>query len=426
MEPILSFEQMWRDLAPVGRSSSSGGYFRQPYESAETELRAWFVEQADARGLRVESDDLGNIAAWWSPEGIVRHEDAPEAPGSRHFRSGLSKKGVLTGSHLDSVLDGGAFDGPLGVVAALAAIDLLRERGFVPTKPLGVSVFAEEEGSRFGLACLGSRLATGGMEWTAARELRDRDGVFLPDALGAAGLAPDDGDKSWDLHERVECFVELHVEQGRDLVDRGAAIGVGSEIGPHGRYRFDFTGQANHAGTTRMEDRRDPMLTYAMTALAANKQARLAGERATFGRVEVFPNGTNAVPSRVTAWLDARCTTDEGLAALVTTIEKQGAERAGRDGTTLAVTAESVSGSVAFDPSLARQIAADHEGGDWPIIPTMAGHDAGILSAAGIPTAMLFVRNPTGVSHSPDEHAELADCLVGVTALADTLERLSS
>ena len=108
MEPILSFEQMWRDLAPVERSSSSGGYFRQPYESAETELRAWFVEQATARGLRVESDDLGNIAAWWSPEGA-------------------SGKGVLTGSHLDSVLDGGAYDGPLGVVSALAAVDLLRE-----------------------------------------------------------------------------------------------------------------------------------------------------------------------------------------------------------------------------------------------------------------------------------------------------------
>ena len=427
MEPILSFEQMWRDLAPVGRSSSSGGYFRQPYESAERELRSWFVEQATSRGLRVESDDLGNIVAWWDPAiQIVRDENLQDLSEGGADRHGLSRKGVLAGSHLDSVLDGGAYDGPLGVVSGLAAIDVLRERGFVPAKPIGVSVFAEEEGSRFGLACLGSRLASGAMDWSAARELRDRDGVFLPDALGAAGLTPDDGDKSWGLHDRVERFVELHVEQGRDLVDRGAAIGVGSEIGPHGRYRFDFAGQANHAGTTRMEDRRDPMLTYAMTALAANKQARLAGERATFGRVEVFPNGTNAVPSRVTAWLDARCETDDGLGALVAAIEKQGGERADRDGTTLAVTAESVSGAVAFDPALARRIAGDHEGGDWPIIPTMAGHDAGILAAAGIPAAMLFVRNPTGVSHSPDEHAEMADCLVGVSALADTLERLTS
>jgi N-carbamoyl-L-amino-acid hydrolase len=407
MEPILSFEQMWRDLAPIGRSAESGGYFRQPYAAAETELRAWFVEACRARGLVVEADEVGNVVGWWRP-------------------SGVQGPGVLTGSHLDSVLDGGAYDGPLGVVSALAAIDVLRERGFVPSRPVGVSVFAEEEGSRFGLACLGSRLAAGAMSWARARELRDRDGVFLPDALEAAGMAVSDGEKTWDLAARVAYFVELHVEQGRDLVDRGAAIGVASEIWPHGRYRFDFAGEANHAGTTRMEDRHDPMLTYAMTALAANKQARLAGERATFGRVEVAPNGTNAVPSRVTAWLDARCATDEGLARLVAAVEKQASERADRDGTSLSVVAESVSGAVAFDPGLARRIAADHEGGDWPIVPTMAGHDAGILSAAGVPTAMLFVRNPTGVSHSPAEHAEMADCLVGVSALADTLERLAS
>ena len=174
-----------------------------------------------------------------------------------------------------------------------------------------------------------------------------------------------------------------------------------------------------------MEDRADPMLTYAMTALAANKQARLAEQRATFGRLEVVPNGTNAIPSRVTAWLDARCSSEAALEALVDAITGQAQDRAGRDGTALEVTAESVSASVAFDPALARSIAADHEEGDWPVIPTQAGHDAGILSAAGVPTAMLFVRNPTGVSHSPDEHAEISDCLVGVSALADTLERLA-
>jgi N-carbamoyl-L-amino-acid hydrolase len=173
------------------------------------------------------------------------------------------------------------------------------------------------------------------------------------------------------------------------------------------------------------------MLTYAMTALAANKQARLAankqarlaGQRATFGRIDVAPNGTNAVPSRVTAWLDARSESDEALAALVAAIEKQAHDRAERDGTGLTLTAESVSAAVGFDEELTRRIAAPYS---WPVIPTQAGHDAGILAAAGIPTAMLFVRNPTGVSHSPDEHATTADCLAGVEALADTLERLAS
>ncbi|MFB9311539.1 allantoate amidohydrolase [Nocardioides plantarum] len=387
-------ERMWADLAPVGRSAASGGYFRQPFEPAERELAAWFAEQADARGLPVETDAFGNQVAWWGSD---------DGTGA-----------VLTGSHLDSVLDGGAYDGPLGVVSALAAVDLLRERGLVPRRRIGVAVFVEEEGSRFGQACLGSRLAAGATTWEQACGLRDRAGVALGDVVDGGPSAIGGGGWLGD----VAAYVELHVEQGRDLVDRGEAVGVASEIWPHGRWRFDFSGEANHAGTTRMEDRADPMLTYAMTALAANKQARVSGQRATFGRIEVAPNGTNAVPSRVTAWLDARGDTDAAVAELVATIERQAVERAGRDGTAVVVTAESVSASVSFDPSLTR-------GRPWPVLPTQAGHDAGVLSAAGIPTAMLFVRNPTGVSHSPAEHAEIADCHAGVVALADVLGELA-
>jgi N-carbamoyl-L-amino-acid hydrolase len=124
--------------------------------------------------------------------------------------------------------------------------------------------------------------------------------------------------------------------------------------------------------------------------------------------------------------MDARGESDEALAELVAAITRQAEERASRDRTRLTVTAESVSGAVDFDPSLTRRIATDHEAGDWPILPTQAGHDAGILSAHGIPSAMLFVRNPTGVSHSPAEHAEMPDCLAGVDALAETLQRLAS
>ncbi|MGA8995032.1 MAG: allantoate amidohydrolase [Nocardioidaceae bacterium] len=393
----MTFEDMWRGLQEVGRSTASGGYFRQPFETAERECAAWFAEQARSRGLDLRHDGYGNAVAWW----------------------GTGPDALLTGSHLDSVLDGGAFDGPLGVVSGFAAIDLLRERGVVPSRRIGVSAFVEEEGSRFGRACLGSGLAVGAVSAAAAERLQDRRGVRLGDAWAAASLDPTRGS---DLLDGVSCFVELHVEQGRDLVHRGAAIGVASGIWPHGRYRFDFAGEANHAGATRMEDRHDPMLTYAMTALAADKQARVSGMRATFGRVAVEPNGTNAVASRVTAWLDARAADDRALARLVETISAQAEERAGRDGTRLTVTAESVSGAVTFPPTLAERVAGPH---GWPVIATQAGHDAGILAAAGIPTAMLFVRNPTGISHSPAEYAEPADCLAGVAALADTLQGLA-
>jgi N-carbamoyl-L-amino-acid hydrolase len=401
MEGIMAdFESMWRDLLPVGRSTT-GGYFRQPFGTAERECTAWFLEQCAARDLDVESDGNGNLVAWWRPKG--------------QHRTG----GVVTGSHLDSVLDGGAYDGPLGVVSALAAVDLLRGRGFEPAGPIGVSVFVEEEGSRFGLACLGSRLLTGATTPEQAKELRDRDGVFLLDAMAEAGVEPALGASG--LLDGVDCFVELHVEQGRDLVHRDVPVGVASAIWPHGRYRFDFTGEANHAGSTRMEDRHDPMLTYAMTALAANKQARLSGRRATFGRLDVRPNGTNAVPSQVTAWLDARAESDTGLGDLLTEIERLATERAARDGTSVRVDAESASPEVVFDADAARRISAIGGEHPWPLIPTAAGHDAGVLQASGRRSAMLFVRNHTGVSHSPAETAETADCLAGVEALARTL-----
>ncbi|MFT4264737.1 MAG: allantoate amidohydrolase [Nocardioides sp.] len=405
---MADFEGMWRDLAPIGRSASTGGYVRQPWHAAELELRAWFREAAAARGLTVEEDPFGNLAAW-----LPGHERGTEA--------------VLTGSHLDSVLDGGAYDGPLGVVSAFAALDLLRERGVAPTRRLGVAAFVEEEGSRFGRACLGSRLAVGAATWDAARELTDREGVRLGDVVQGPGDAGDDGDGAGDgtgsgLLDGVATYVELHVEQGRGLIDLDAPVGVHDGIWPHGRYRYDIAGRADHAGTTRMEDRADPMLTFAMTALAANKQARVRGQRATFGRLDVRPGGTNAVPSQVTAWLDARAESDAELAALVADIERQATERAGRDGTTVTVTAESVSGEVAFDPALRDRLAARL--GGVPVLPTQAGHDAGILQEAGIATAMLFVRNPSGVSHSPYERAETADCLAGVVALADALTGL--
>jgi N-carbamoyl-L-amino-acid hydrolase len=394
----LSFEDMWAALAAIGRDPDTGGYRRGGWTPTEREATHWFLDQCAARGLPVESDGIGNLVAWWGPSG---------------------QPGVVTGSHLDSVIDGGAFDGPLGVVSALAAVDQLRAEGFTPSVPIGIGAFVEEEGSRFGMPCLGSRVAAGVLPAAKALALTDRAGVSLGTALEAAGTDPAGVGPS-PLLERMGTFVELHVEQGRGLT---APVGVASSIWPHGRYRFTFDGEANHAGTTLMEDRHDPMLTYAMTALAANKQARLAGSRATFGRLSVEPNGTNAVPSRVTAWLDARAADDAKLGLLLAAITKQATERAERDGTTVTVVPESVSPIVDFPAGLRDRLVDVLEGA--PVLPTGAGHDAGVFSAAGIPTAMLFVRNPTGVSHSPAEYAEPDDCLAGVDALAAVLKDLA-
>ena len=399
------FHGMWRDLLPIGRHERSGGYRRYAWAAADTDCRAWFRQEATARGLAYEVDRNGNQWAWLGD---------PSQGGA-----------VVTGSHLDSVPDGGAFDGPLGVVSAFAALDELRARGARPAAPLAVVNFGDEEGARFGLACVGSRLTAGQLTPRQAHELRDADGVSLPQAMEAAGHDPDAIGPDPERLARIGAFVELHIEQGRALDLGTHPVGVASAIWPHGRWRFDFHGEANHAGTTRLEDRRDPMLTYATTVLAARKKARLAGALATFGKVAVEPNGVNAIPSLVRGWLDSRAADEDTLAAVVAAIEQAAHERGARDGVDVRVTRESFTPVVEFAHELRDTLAGlVSPDAPAPVLPTGAGHDAGILSAA-VPTAMLFVRNPTGVSHSPAEHAAEDDCAAGVSALADVLEGLA-
>ncbi|MEV6180761.1 allantoate amidohydrolase [Streptomyces sp. NPDC052015] len=398
---------MWRELAPVGRHPSSGGYRRYAWSAADADCRAWFREQSEARGLVYEVDRNGNQWAWL---GDPAAGDA-----------------VVTGSHLDSVPDGGAFDGPLGVVSSFAALDELRARRATFAKPLAIVNFGDEEGARFGLACVGSRLTAGQLTVEQAHRLTDGDGITLPRAMEAAGYDPDAIGPDPERLAGIGAFVELHVEQGRALDLSGDQVGIASAIWPHGRWRFDFRGEANHAGTTRLVDRRDPMLTYAETVLAARREARLAGAVATFGKIAVEPNGVNAIPSLVRGWLDSRAADQESLDQVVDGVRKAAREYAAAHGVDLDVVRESFTPVVEFDHALRDELArilGQETDLKVPVLGTGAGHDAGILSGS-VPTAMLFVRNPTGVSHSPAEYAAEDDCAAGVRALADVLEGLA-
>ena len=385
------------DLAAIGRDPS-GGYSRLAWERPTLELREWFAAEAARRGLEVREDGNGNQLAWW----------------------GSGSGALMIGSHLDSVRGGGAFDGPLGVASAFAALDALRAADVTVSRPLVVANFTDEEGGRFGMACVGSRLATGMVSRDQALALRDDEGTTLAEAMTSTGLDPESAGVA-DWLADVDQYVELHVEQGRNLVEQEAAVGVASAIWPHGRYRLDLAGQGNHAGTTAMGDRRDPMLTFARAVLIATDAARTAGQRATFGRIHVHPGNTNAIPDTVRAWLDARAETEAGLAALVDRVREGIRDAAAHDGTSADLTPESVTPAVDFDPGL-RQRLASLLGA--PVLPTGAGHDAGILAAV-MPTAMLFVRNPTGVSHAPDEQASEQDCEAGVAALVRVIRELA-
>jgi len=393
---------MWAALEPVGRSSHTGGYRRFAWTREDHDLREWFAGECASRGLDLTEDRMGNQWAWWGdPDGATAAGHA----------------GVVTGSHLDSVPDGGAFDGPLGVVSALAAVDALRDKDFQPSRPIGIVNFVDEEGARFGVACAGSRVITGAMTARRARSLTDADGTTMAEALEAAGRDPHAIGRDDETLRRIGAFVELHVEQGRGLVDLDHQVAVASDIWPHGRWRLDFPGEANHAGTTRLEDRQDAMLGYAGAVLAAREAATTHGCVATIGKVSVVPGGVNAIPSAVTGWLDARGSSPRAVRRAVADVSSM-VEQAG--GT---VAEESWTPSTPFDSELTARLQTRL--GGIPVLGTGAGHDAGILANAGIATAMLFVRNPTGVSHSPAEHAEVADCLAGVEALTTVLEDLA-
>lgn len=455
-------------IADVGRAPS-GGYERFAWTAHDLTLREWFAAEAEARGLSVVVDRAGNQWAWWGD---------PDADGP----------GVVTGSHLDSVPGGGAFDGPLGVASAFAALDALRAAGVRPERPLGIVNFSDEEGARFGLACLGSRAVTGTVGADRLLALRDGAGDSLADVLGrvprwsslssstsgAGGVSLEHYGCDDEALARVGVFVELHVEQGRYLADlpadEAAPVAIGAAIWPHGRWRVDLAGEANHAGTTPLAHRHDPMLDLARLITDVRAAAEHAGALATLAKVQVEPNGVNAIPSRVRAWIDARAETESAVRAVLSTLsgpldaanvgpvagpglserpslrstnaERPGLRSAGPAGPAGPAglagptgpaagwrpVEESWTPATVFDPALAGRLAdvVGRPGSDLPapVIGTGAGHDAGIFAAAGVPTAMLFVRNPTGVSHSPAERAEEADCDAGVVALTAVLADL--
>ncbi|MGO2881541.1 allantoate amidohydrolase [Corynebacterium variabile] len=407
---LTTFRAMWAELDRIGVHPT--GTRRYSWTAEDAALRRWFTAQASARGMEVHTDANGNIRAWWG--GRPADGDA----------------GVVTGSHLDSVADGGKWDGPLGVLLGFLAVDALaaaEARGeFVRARPVGVVDYMDEEGTRFGVACLGSKLMSGVLDPEKARALTDADGVSLAEAMRAAGADPDRIGRDDAEITLSGAQVEVHIEQGKQLVGLEAPVGVASAIWPHGRWSFTFDGVADHAGTARLVDRKDAALPFASTVLAARAVAEELDARATFGRFHVEPGGPNVVPARVVALLDARAATDEVLVELVDRIASAAREAGEGHGVEVTVAKISHAPVVEFDEELRDlhgKLAA--EAGEYlPEVPTQAGHDSGILAPV-MPTSMLFVRSPHGISHSPLEDAADDDVIAGLRALTRSLAALA-
>jgi N-carbamoyl-L-amino-acid hydrolase len=384
------FRRLFAAVADVGRDVE--GWTRPPWSTPLREAERLVTADAATSGLDAAHDAAGNL--WLTAAGAPAH--------------GL----VASGSHLDTVPRGGAFDGALGVVCAVCAVGALRDAGVAGAERLAVISFADEEGWRFGTPIYGSRLLCGGYG-PEVLDRRDAEGLRLGD------LAPPDPFAARGLQGRLAAFVEVHVEQGRALAPAGAALGIATALAARARFVFRCDGEANHAGTTPMADRRDALVAAAGLVLAADRAARAEpGAVATVGSLSVEPGGSNVVPGRVEGTLDVRAPSAAGRDRVLAAV------RAAAPAAALAELARDDGVAFAAPVREALRAAADETAATALDLASYAGHDAGVLQAAGVPAGMLFVRSPDGISHSPREHADEADCLRACETLAGALRAL--
>jgi N-carbamoyl-L-amino-acid hydrolase len=372
-------------LLPIGRGPR--GTTRLAWTAEDAAAGEWFREQASAVGLRVERDPAGNL---WA---------VPDAP----------PPWWAMGSHLDSVREGGSFDGALGVVAAFEV---------AARAPVAVISFADEEGARFNTPTFGSRALTGALD-LAVLERRDDAGVRLADAMGGAGIDPDGVATAPDWLPRLRGFLELHIDQTRELARAGVPAGVVRGLATRMRLRAEIEGRADHAGTTPPADRRDALAAAARLIVAALDGS---GDELTVtaSRIEVEPNALTTVPARARVWLDARAPDADRVDRWRKAIGTADV------GLPVELRLESRSPGCEFDPRLrSRLIALSEELGERaPELDCYAGHDAGLI-AARLPAAMVLVRNESGVSHSPEERVELEDATFGAEVVLRLVEELA-
>jgi allantoate deiminase len=352
-----------------------------------------------AAGLQVRTDAAGNL--------IGRLEGGDPAAGT-----------LLLGSHLDTVRDAGAFDGPLGVLVALACVERVRAEGIVLPFAIDILGFSDEEGLRYGTAYLGSRAVSGSFD-PALLDLVDDDGVSLGDALRAFGGAPEGVAGAARRGEPLLGYCEVHIEQGPVLEGRDVAVGVVSAIAGATRAELDFSGRAGHAGTVPMDARHDAACAAAEWVLAVEAAARAEpGLVATVGRLEARPGAPNVVPGTAVASLDVRHSEDAVREAAVSGLRAEAQRIGSARGVEVAWREVMSAPAVAADGALTAALSAAVAERGLPVVTLAsgAGHD-GVALAELTGVAMLFVRCAGGISHHPDESVEEADVAVALDVL---------
>ncbi|MDQ7829939.1 MAG: hydantoinase/carbamoylase family amidase [Armatimonadota bacterium] len=398
-----------RELSTIGQEPS-GGITRLAYTPTEQAARNWIAGKLRAMGLAVSVDALGNV------EG---------RPARRH---GGPADDVLSGSHFDSVLHGGRFDGALGLVCAIHAVQTIREAA--PEAPVGVVAFAAEESTRFGTGCLGSRGLAGALAPDDLDRLVDDAGVSLRQALAALGLGtPDVTAARREPGTWARAFLELHIDQATDLQDAGVPVGIVTAIAAPLRLRVIVEGMASHSGATRMANRKDALAAAAAVILAVEGEGRRlepSGAWTTVGNVRVEPGAFNTVPGRATLDVEIRAVDDRAMAAAMRAVQGRLRGVAADRGVEVSWTAVSRS-TPAVVPSalvaLLEEVCADLHVQAVPVV-SRAAHDA-MYAGQLAPAGMLLVRNRSGLSHSHLEEVDTEDILVGATVLAHAMWRLA-
>jgi N-carbamoyl-L-amino-acid hydrolase len=392
---VADIEARLAGLDAIGRRAD--GFHRLAWTPELEAADAWFAAQATALGLRVERDRAGNL---WA---------CPDVP----------PPWLGVGSHLDTVAGGGRYDGALGVACAFAvaaAVDV----------PVAVVSFADEEGARYNTPTFGSRALVGRLDVADVLARADGDGVTMADAMRGAGVDPERLAQAPEALGRLRAFLELHIEQSRELEEADEPIGVVSALAGRMRVAVELDGEADHSGTTRRGERRDALAAAARLIVAAEDLATDPRFVVTATRLLVEPNALSTIPAEVRLWFDARAPEIAQVDAWRGALERAAAALAAERRVAIRLATASRSAGVAFDADVRAALAdgARAAGTGAPELVCFAGHDAGVL-AERIPAGMVLVRNPTGVSHSPAEAVDVADAALAAQAVAHALEALA-
>jgi allantoate deiminase len=394
---------------------------------ARAELLAGHSEEPDRLTRRFGTAALAEAGAavsnWMREAGMTVRRDAIGNVIGRSEGADPAAPALMLGSHLDTVPDAGRYDGTLGVLAGIAVAERLRERrGNLPFA-LEVIAFADEEGSRFGTAFLGSSVLAGSFDPSALRRI-DANGVSLEEAIQEFGGDPAALFGARRAPESLIGYAELHIEQGPVLEERGLALGVVEGIAGQTRAALRFTGTPGHAGTVPMELRRDALGAAAEMVIAVEAVGReTPGLVATVGEITALPGAPNVIPGRVELTVDVRHAEDPVRAQALTRLRERAGEIASARGVELEWEPLHEQGAVLCDPELTELMAraAEAAGAQPHRLASGAGHDAATM-AATCPVTMLFVRCAGGVSHHPDESVSEADAAIAVDALARFVE----